>query len=119
MKLLESFRDLKIGQKVAWRPACPDEEQWVCICQVKGFYKKTTYPIRRDCSVYTSTERVVFDVLTKNNNSYQLNSILLGLNRKNEIDSPYSYERELWEVYLLENERDYIEVLKNILVDSL
>ena len=100
MKLLESFRDLKIGQKVAWRPAnldknksasyfytLRDEEQWVCICQVKGFYKKTIYPMRRDCSVYTSTERVVFDVLTKNNNSYQLNSILLDLNRKNEIDS--------------------------------
>ena len=129
MRLLNSFRDLKIGQKVAWKsnltlgskwkgilPA--DEPGWICICQVKGFYKQTTYPLRRDSSQYTTTERVVFGVLTRNRGDIASNAFLLDIH-KDEIDSAYSYDVSLWNVYLLENEKDYIEVLKNILADSI
>ena len=123
MKLLPSLKELKIGQKVAWKYI--DNMQidlekpvgaWMAVGQVKGFKKKTTYPQRDNGLVYETKEVVVFDTLHVNKSATFI--FLLRANDKNEINSFYDYDRAFFDVYLLEDEKDYIEVVKHLIIES-
>jgi hypothetical protein len=125
MRLLDNLKDLKIGQKVAWRVIYSpintiDTNEWICITQVKGLRKRTAYPKNRTGIVYVSEERINFDVLGYNKSNLLANTFLLDINEdNNEMETGYDYNKTFWEVWLIECEKDYNEVLKHLLVNSL
>lgn len=140
MRLLNSLKELKLGQYVAW--SLSDNKQssyyhnsWFCISRVNGFHKKTSYPQKINGLVYQTKELITYDIIVKNNrNKYA--DFLLGVlylssapfshfshhnkdNKDNEeIETGYEYDK-MFQAWLIENEQDYIEVLKNIIVDNL
>lgn len=124
MKLLGSLKELGIGNIVAWRfidKTMGEDEPvvWVCTARVKGLHKKTTYPQRNNGMVYESKELINLEVLAIIKDDFSMATFLLQINSKNEMECGYTYDRKAWEVWLIENEKDYIEVLKHILVSCL
>jgi len=120
MKLLKTLKELKLGQKVAWKMIDIEQENtWACIGQVKGFHKKTTYPRKLGSLVYESTEIIVFDILCKSVSESFGVELLLNHNNRNEVVSGYKYDNDIFQIWLIENEVDYVEIVKHIIADSL
>lgn len=126
MILLNSLKGLGIGNIIAWRfidKIDNMEPIWVCIARVNGLHKKTTYPRRNNGMVYDSKELINLEVLAKTKEDDDSMAAFLAIFllqiRKNEMECGYAYDLKSWEVWLIENEKDYIEVLKPILVSCL
>jgi len=138
MRLLNSLKELKLGQYVAWYFKSPIDENdnfWFCISQVNGFHKKTSYPQKINGLVYQTKELITYDIIVKNNRDkyadlilgvrynfphHSFRSIFGDHNNKGnqEIETGYEHDK-MFQAWLIENEQDYIEVLKNIIVDNL
>ena len=120
MKLLKTLKGLKLGQKVAWhfsdKYVTTENDMWACISQVKGFHKKTKYLTQDNGVAYETTEKIVFDILAINHN--EMVNFLLTKNSKMEIYSDYIYD-EVFKIWLIETEQEYLDILKEIMVDNL
>jgi|WetSurMetagenome_2_1015567.scaffolds.fasta_scaffold64415_3 hypothetical protein len=141
MKFLKDLTEVKIGQKVAWGinaksdtahialkhlfeddPDPEAEVYWVFIAQVKGFHQKTKYPKKENGHVYTTQIYVDFDVLVKDNNIFPMCANFLDITvpfkRKNDMNCKSSYSNN-WKVFLLENNSDYMTIIKELMVNNL
>jgi hypothetical protein len=131
---------VQIGQKLAWRfnpnkennifikyykyilENIGDSNPYISITQVKGFRSKTKYNNKDNGLVYTKQDMVIFEVLVSMKKFPYNRGIPIYHKNKDiiddDIESNISYDKEV-EAYLLENDNDYTEVLKNIIANSL
>jgi hypothetical protein len=125
MKLIKNLKGLKLGQLLAWRDILPitiddDGYQWVCITQVDGFRKQTEYPRTQNGMCYITRDKISHRIIIPkdlDSLDYQFMSIIFRVKGRI-IETDYTYEKD-WEAWLLEDEKDYIEIIKNLMVDRM
>lgn len=127
LKLL-SLKNVGIGDLIAFKfvnTAKANQQKidtFVCIAKVTSrFQEEDTQSARRfkTGEVYRIISKVQFQAETINKTNRLSQYLGIRNERSKKFECCVDYNLKSWELYLLENEKDKIEVIKNIMADVL
>jgi hypothetical protein len=98
-----------------------DIDIWICIAKVTNKFEEQSYTARRSMSgeVYRIIKKVQFQI-DVSNPSTQIDTYLGVRNdRSKRFECAVDYNTKSWEICKIENEKDKIEIIKNIMADVL
>ena len=136
MRKLKTLKNLREGDLVAWRCICnlypPTTSHpipyWSCILKTKRVIKKVKYTPQNNSygHVYTIHSTLLFENICSNRLGEVDRSLFFNksfanqyLNSIGYLTCPVTFEEDEWEVYLLENQGEVLNISKRIMVDNL
>jgi len=129
MKSLLSLKDVRIGDFVGFRfmnktrqEPPEDIDTWVCVAKVLRFFEEEDISSSlkyKTGEIYRINKKVQFQIETLNPTSKM--HTYLGIRNSNtkKFECCVSYNKNSWELCLIECEKDKIEIIKNIMADCL